>query len=405
MVLEDTALLLLGLMLLKNRLDKWIIYTFLIIGFISTIILNHVGIVMFFNGSRGFFGILFAIPIIRFFLTGERAPEFKKKFDHQLKIWLVIQAICITIQFLRFGANDHGGGSMGFGFSGVVSILIYLTSFYLTIQNWDFNNIGKSFKENKWNFILLYPTLLNETKISFILAVVYAILLCRPSKALMVKLVYIIPIGIAALIGMAHLYIKATGQDFDTVFSSEYIYDYLVGDDLDYYVDIALMVQDGDFDVDESNPEDFWAVDIQRVGKLMLMWDPLKKTPGGIWFGAGLGQFRGNTNLNPTKFATQNKWLLRGSLPWPFTVIIQLGIIGMIWFLWAYFSVFFYKVKGNPQLNRILIFLAIILILDQVYNDAFAFYTFCMMITYIALALNLQPLNKKDDPSALLQEN
>ena len=386
LIVIDLTLALLGIITMRKRLDKVVFWSFVIIGFISSLLVNRVSFLTFFNGTRDFFGLLFCIPILRFFLTGDRAAEFRGKFNKQVRIWLILQAVCITFQFLKYGANDHGGGTMGFGGSGMASILIYLSSFYLIMQDWDFDDVWGSVRRHKWTIILLYPSLLNETKISFILLLAYVILIFKPTRAMIIKLVYAIPIAVAGIIGVGYVYLKATDQTAD-MFTYEAFEEYLVGSDVDYCVDLALKLQDGYFDQWMLDPEDYWVVDIQRITKIMLAPDILNKEPGGIWVGAGLGQFKGGTLTDSTKFALKNNWLLQGSKPWIFFVLIQLGIVGLVWFYWMIICNLFGGVKFTPEIKRMLIFASLVLILIQFYDTSLRYYQFCFLFFYLCFAI------------------
>ncbi|MDE6310284.1 MAG: hypothetical protein K2L96_00505 [Muribaculaceae bacterium] len=394
LIVVDLILAILGFLTMRTRSDKVIFWSFMAIGAVSSFLVNHVSALTFFNGTRDFFGLLFCIPILHFFLSGDRAGEFRDKFDKQVRIWLILQAVCITFQFLKYGANDHGGGTMGFGGSGMTSILIYLSSFYLIMKDWDFDDVWGSVRRHKWTIILLYPTFLNETKISFILLAAYCVLIFKPTKAMLIKMIYALPVAIAAMWGVGYLYLKATNQS-DDVFTYEFFEEYLVGSDVDYWVDLALKMQDGYFDQWMLDPEDYWAVDIQRMTKIALAPDILKKENGGIWLGAGLGQFKGGTMTEATKFARQNNWLLQGSKPWIFFVIIQIGLIGIIWFFCMIIRNLFGPKDYTPEIKRMLIFASTALLLIQFYDTSLRYYQFCFLFFYLCFAVRGIPADGK----------
>lgn len=385
----DVVLFVLGICLLRTKKDLAVLLSFSGLAILSTIILNHLSPLTMLNGARDFLGLLFVFPILSFFLTGERAAEFKQKIDRQLFIWMCIQAFCITWQFVKYGANDHGGGSMGYGASGMVSMLLYVTSYYLTIQNWDFNDYAASIKRNKWNLLLILPTFLNETKISFILLAIYILLLYRPTKASLIKMAYVVPVFIVIFSGIVTVYMNATNQDKDEVFSSEYLYEYLMGEDIDYYVDLAMRLQDGEFDDSMTYPGTYWAMDIQRFAKIYLVIEPESKTGGGLVFGAGLGQFKGGTTLEATPFARKYKWLLQGTRPWVFMLLVQLGFMGIAWFIWM-IVINFRGIKNmNFAKKRTMLLIASCLIIIFVYNDSLRYYYMCIGLFYPLLALRL----------------
>lgn len=383
-LLCDVATLVLGLLTLRKKGD-WIVFgSFYLLAIISTVIVNRESWMTMLNGSRDFFGLILAVPIMRWFFTHERSDEFKASMIKQLNIWLWLQAVCVTEQFIRYGANDHGGGTMGEGASGMVSMMIYLVSFFLITRDWDSSDYFGSLRRN-WKYIfLLYPSFLNETKISFILLAAYFVLLLKYDRKLLVRMTYILPLSVGVFIGLGSLYLNVTRQEADKVLSEEFFENYLYGIDLDYIVDVAIMVQDGDIEVD---PRDWWVVDIPRIAKLVLIIPELRDLQGGVWLGAGVGQFKGGSMVEETHFAQYNEWLLTGSRPWSFFVLTQLGYAGIIWFI----AVVLYQIFGCRAARRFsvqmrLYVIASILIM-LIYNDAMRLFNFCVMLFFFTLAL------------------
>lgn len=379
-----------GLALMRKFTDFAILFSYLIISLVSTIVVNHIPWLVYINGSRDFFGFLFVVPLLRWYLAPGRRNVFKPMIDRQLYYWLVLQAFCITWQFLRYGAGDACGGSMGYGASGYVSFLIYAVSFYLLIQEWDFDNYVSSFKNNWRLILLLYPTFLNETKVSFILFLAYFILLLKFDKRLLIRLAYIIPAGIAGVVLLAYTYVATTGQDADK-FTPEYFAQYFYGRDmdLDINVDAALMLQDGDYDID---PSEWWVEDIPRVGKLVLIGPIITTTPGGSWLGAGVGQFKGEKGFEITEFAKENMWVLQGSKPWVFSMFVQMGFLGLIWGLAVLLRNIYIRigVPGQRMLvSRIHLLLLLDFLLILLYNDLWRIMPFCLIVFYLAMGVRL----------------
>ena len=141
LILCDALIVMLGLMTLRDRRQVWLIVSFFALAFVSTILINDIGWLNFFNGSRLFFGMLFVPSIVLYLLHDRQADRWRSGIERQLRIFLYVQAVCITWQFISYGAGDHGGGSMGMGFSGIVSALIILISYYFVAR--DFDNGGR----------------------------------------------------------------------------------------------------------------------------------------------------------------------------------------------------------------------------------------------------------------------
>ena len=378
LLLTDIIFLFLGIYLLRDRRDIFVLVSFMLIGVISCY-LNHLGLIFSFNGTRDFFGLLFAVPICRWFLTSKHREQFISSFDKQLLIFLFLQAFCMTWQFIRYGANDHGGGSMGYGYSGIVSTLIYIISFYLLSKRWRYGNYLDEVVRNKMYFILLYPTFLNETKISFIFLLAYFLLLFPFEWRTVFKLVMAVPIMIVGMLGLGIAYLSITGQNMESVFSQEAMDDYMIGEDPEELLELAQFIQDGTYDV-----EDIGNIDVPRFTKIIFIPEALSDCVGGIMFGAGLGQFKGGTVMELTPFAAEWQWLLTGSLPFLFSVVIQLGILGLIWFCINIATILLPRSPLPAGIN-IKCFIWVIIILVMMYNDSLRFFPFTFILVYIAL--------------------
>ena len=382
----DVVFVILGLLTLRDRGDKIVFWSFMTLGFVSTVIVNKIGLFNLFNGARDFLGLIFAIPILRWFMTHERREEFKQTMDKVLTWWLWLQAVTITIQFIEHGAGDWGGGTMGSGASGMVSTSIYVISFFLIVRRWDSDHYFRSLWRNKMYVFLLYPTFLNETKVSFILLFAYFILLVKFDKQMIVKVLYIIPMAIVAFIGLGSIYLTVTEQDAEDLLSEEFYTNYFYGQDLDFLIEVAMKVQDGTIEVD---PRDWWAVDIPRFAKLVLINPEVRDCSGGVALGAGLGQFKGWSMAEPPRFARLNEWLLNGSRPWIFFMYVQLGLLGYIWYICV--TVRNMRLRGSryPSARKVFWLILLMIMIIQFYNDSLRFFNFDVLIMYMTLYMQL----------------
>lgn len=399
-VFVQFAFALLGLLLLRNKHDILVIGAFLAITVLSTLIINGLPVKMFINGLRNFFALLFAIPVIRFFVTGPGAAEFKARFDKQLQIWLYIQAVCVMWQFFKYGANDAGGGSMGYGASGMVSMLIYLISYYLVVQKWDFDDFLGSLRRNYANVLLLLPTFFNETKISFVLLILYFLLLYKPSRSAILKVIYVVPVVIALGAGLIATYLHATGADADYVLSMDFVDAYFFGAEMDETIEIAMDVQDGYYD-DGLEEGQVWLLDIARLAKFPLTIPELEKTPGGLVLGAGLGNLNGGKRMGESDFSRKNRWMLIGSRPWSFTLLVETGFCGIIWFFWMVISGFFCGFKYSFFSKRMYFYLGICIFLMLFYNEALWYVNFCIPFFYLGFAVRLVDKGRESSESSI----
>lgn len=69
-------------------------------------------------------------------------------------------------------------------------------------------------------------------------------------KKFALKLIYIIPLFIALLVGMFNIYLSITGFEADKILTEEYATQYLYGDDLENQIEVAMMIQDGTMEID-----------------------------------------------------------------------------------------------------------------------------------------------------------
>ncbi|MDE6812634.1 MAG: hypothetical protein K2J28_02215, partial [Duncaniella sp.] len=86
-MLCDCIFLVLGLYCLRTKRDCWIAVMFVFLAVITSW-LNHLGLIFVLNGSRDFFGLIFAIPICRFLLNSSNRDRFIESFDKQLFYFL-----------------------------------------------------------------------------------------------------------------------------------------------------------------------------------------------------------------------------------------------------------------------------------------------------------------------------
>ena len=121
----DAVLVMIGLMSLRHKADLIFIGSLLLLSMTSSIVFNRLPVIFSVNGMRVFIGAMFCYPIFRYFIDDQqRRDHFIKTWDKQLEIFLWLQVFCIGYQFIIYGADDHGGGSLGNWYSGTISMLI-----------------------------------------------------------------------------------------------------------------------------------------------------------------------------------------------------------------------------------------------------------------------------------------
>ena len=363
----DVVIFFIGLIVLKDKWDKVYVYSFLILGFFITCVHNGCNSFFYFNGLREFVYLLWIIPILRYIYDSKWGDVFVRKFDTSLFVFLIIQAICVTFQFLKYGANDHGGGSMGNGFSGIVSMLIYLFSFYLMKKRMDPDNILGSLIENKWLVFLLFPTFLNETKISFIFLAFYFMLLFPFNIKSLVKILLMIPVMFVMLILVFNVYMSAT-QSNHNILNSDFLEAYLYAEEDDEIVEWVSVLQE--------RGEDFvgdGTFDIPRFTKYLMISELNEYYPGHTITGYGIGQFKGGTSIENTKFYKDNEWLLRGSIPYGYHAYIQAGFVAVVFFLLFWVRLQSLKLVNGKFEYEIIVYIIIMTLVVMLYNDFFRY--------------------------------
>ncbi len=397
--LTDALVMFIGLIVLKNTKDKIFIFSFIVVGYFITCIHNNYSIPFYINGLRDFIYIISLIPIYRYFYESNRSFLFISKFDKSLYIFLIIQAICITFQFLKYGANDHGGGSMGNGASGLMSTLIYIISFYLMQKKINYGNYFKSLMDNKILIILLFPTFLNETKISFIYLALYFILLMPLDRKAIIRLCVTLPILLISLPVVSNIYMSATGSQQNLLDWDYYWEEYLMADESggnDILEWTEYLYDNEELEADGSS-------DIPRFTKYLLLPEINSQYPGHAITGYGIGQFKGGTTVANSKFYLDNEWMLRGTVPYGYHAYIQIGFFSILFFVWFWIRLYSLRdktVKGNPNIQIYLWFLAILFLC---YNDFYRHTFVCIIFFYIfSQALNSFDNTKKENNKKII---
>jgi hypothetical protein len=271
------------------------------------------------------------------------------------------------------------GGTMGDGFSGVVSFTIYYVSFYLLRKHIDHNNILRSISRN-WVFIfLLFPSFLNETKISFALILVYFILLMPIDRKYIIRMTFLSPV-VVILVAVGNYFYSSTVDEsqgklkLDAEFFDEYL-----------DADIDKLEKGLEYLEKYEDEEEF---DIPRFTKLGLMPMVFSAHPGNNLLGFGINIYSRGKYIEESDFSKEYDWLLRGTSPHIYSTYMQLGIIGSIWMAIFLISLFFIKPKKYPKRDlssQLFFFIAIIILL--LYADLWINNNFCyIMLTFMMLS-------------------
>ena len=376
-LLFDLVIMGLGIMLMTRKRDRIFALAFVVVTWLTSCIINGLTLAFYANGLREFIAYLFIIPIFNYFFSDpDRKARFVEAFDRQLFWFLLVQVPCVLFQFFLYRAGDMVGGSLGHWNSGVISTLIFAISFYLMKKRMDPNRYLASLWENKELILLLIPTQLNETKISFIYLVMYFLLLMPMNRTTFIRLLFAIPI-LGGLIWIAAVgYVVSTGGSMSDTFSVE------------YYAETYLYDQSGNSEAyaealfDEGDDQ---GEDVPRFTKLMLLGDIDTENPGHRLTGFGVGHFKGGSVVDNSSFFKQYQWMMVGSIPYVFHVWIQLGVIGIVFMLLYFANLFNTHQPGQKRDYNIHFFFVLTFLMLLLYNDSFRQAIMCIPITYIIM--------------------
>ncbi len=364
----DAMLALLGLLCLRHRTDILFIFSLALISFGSSVVFNGLSPFFAANGMRVFIGLMFCYPIFRYFMDdAQRREHFIKTLDKNLEIFLWLQVPCIAFQFIAYGADDHVGGSLGNWYSGTISMLIYIISFYLMHKRIDQRDFAGSIINNFKYVLLLTPTFFNETKISFVLLVIYFILLMPLDKRIYKRAIISLPI-LVVLFALGYSTYKITYKgdvssttDEIDIFSEDYLVEYVLSD-----------VEKAEEDVEWSLDNDETGVaDLGRLTKFLLLPMFEEDNPGHIPLGFGVGHFKGGTKMDHSEFYDHYEWYLIGTMPYLIHIYLQLGVVGLLLFLGYLVSLFFRHPDGcSIRDMNLQIFMALLIGMNLFYAES-----------------------------------
>ena len=368
----------LGLLLLRNRWDKAVVYGFIAIAFISTVLVNGLPVKEWLNGLRFYAPMVFLLPVVRYaFATRPRREFFMELMDRSLYVFLWLQVPCMLYQLIVYGGWDYGGGSLGFYQSGLISELIYVISFYLMLRRWDYSkNYFRNLVNNWILLFLLFPSFLNETKVSLVYIVFYFLLLVPVNRKFVKSMLITLPLLCFMIWLFNYFYMSVYGSRTESgeILTMEYFDYYVIGDEASF--DIMELAYEN---ADDSEDTDFQR-GLKWVALPWLMDD--HGAESWIW-GNGTGILKGHSNDDPSEFAIPYGWLFQGTIMTLYMLILEIGIVGVVWFVFTY-VVLFRKAAGRRRQKQLVLYLIGLLITVIVYNTSMNYFFFTLVFYYLA---------------------
>jgi hypothetical protein len=354
----------------ESKIYLHLFFAVIFVAVISTLNNKGISIFNFINGIRDFVPMFFSIIFIVNMLHSSKKNFFIQKMNSFIALFLLLNVPASVLQFLAFG-GDYVGGTVGWGGSGNLSILIYLCTFCILMQNFNENRILQSLWKSKWLFLLWIPSFINETKVTVLLISLFFVLLLKINlKNILLGTLAVL----LSFIGFINLYTYIYNTDLPKYI---FIYDH----EIDFEDSIGKLENTRIWD-----RENLWDSDsrtLRLVIGYILMEDKID------WLiGKGLGHFKGS-NTSQTKLAKENEYLVKGSISFILLPMLQIGIIGTIFIYWTIFKSCF-----CAQNSRVKLFLTAVALGIAYYIVCFVSFYFCAIFFYAALSPKFS--SKKD---------
>jgi hypothetical protein len=362
-LLSDSIVIILGVVNFKRakNFQKYSIFVFIVISFI-TFISNfyYVDYLTHLNGVRDILFYLFVFVFINSKLFGEWNKSFVKSMNIFSLLFFFIQIPISISQLITYGGGDKVTGTLSD--SGHLSLLCYLAAYYF-FHNMRNNGSG-IIKTLVVAIMLILPSMINETKISFLLLPLLGFSIIRREKAGMSFIV--LPF---LLLGCYLLYILY----FSTSTS--------------YYSDKSLsQLFSWEFLADYLFSANYNSADISRLGRFAVYFDMPNATLSNLIFGQGYGLFKGQNILGVNAHAAVFSQLIGGSVVMAFAAFFQ-GGAALLLLLVFYPINYLIKVKRTYPASKIQInlflfaFYMLLFIYSNPLNDPF----FLVFLSYVII--------------------
>jgi hypothetical protein len=291
----------------------------------------------------------------------ELAQEYIEVFKKFAVAFLALQLPVAIYQFSIHGPSDAVGGTYGNYGSGNLTLSVICLVFFMShyVQN---------LSQRLMLYACLVPLFLNETKVSFILIPLLIMFIhFKPN----IKSILTAGIGAAvALFIFNRFFTTNIGTDFSNnltgIFSKDFMENYLFGDIYTY-------------------------TDVPRFTKIILAWNLLVQNTNTLLFGFEYGVFRGTELSDLSQFAQSVQWLMTGTRPYLFFLMIQGGVLLVAGFFWLIFYINKFFVKNN---NKYKTFLLLLFIMELFYNDALRSHNFLIVFLFSIFYANSSLYNR-----------
>lgn len=324
---------------------------------VFTYLLHNYSIISHINGIREMVNIFL---IFSFYEEVSGSP-YRKLLDQKIekftKIFLIAQIPISLYQFLLYGAGDSVGGSLGKGNSGILTFVVVLMVYRVIKENYPRKGI-KAYL----NTIFLLPLFVNETKISFVLIPMMFFFMGKVRKF---STILVSALGAAGFFLLLNTFYSDRGRTmdnpFEQIFSQDYLDNYLLG---------AETSKKGDIQID-----------VPRFTKIVIATQLLSRDITEAMFGTQVGAFKGGKVVEKSEFSKNYFWLLLGSRPYLFYLMITGGWILVITMIFFFCKKIFRGFGLTPD-KQLAYLCGIFLLVIMFYNDSPRNQFFIMMFAY-----------------------
>lgn len=354
----DGGILLLGLSgIEKSRFNLIIFLLLLSLSFLNFIFHTY-SVLTYINGLREILMVIFIFSFYESISKDIHKKKMKKHIERFILIFLILQIPATIYQYVVYGASDEVGGTMGYGYSGILTLLVICMVFYRIKQG-----LPRQGALAFYNLVFLIPIFLNETKISFLLIPLLFLCLTNIKK---IRTILLSGMGAMMVFLILNSLYSNMGRTVDNPFSAMFNRDFL-----EYYLmsDVAM------------------GADVPRITKIIAAIGLIHENVKDALLGIEVGAFKGGTTIQPSAFAQQYDWLLLGSRPYIFFLLISGGwtMLGITIGLFIK-KLFFSNREGSS--SQFILLLLIMFGMILFYNDAFRSPLFCYLYCYFVTYAN-----------------
>lgn len=360
-LLTDVVITYLGISVFSLKPVRFTLYLILLLFFSTVNYLHDLdsSLASHLNGLRELITIFFGFVFCYKIFTSRYQEWCNIHFRKFTWIFLCMQIPFCAVQFIKYGASDAVSGTLLPGNTGVLTLSIFILVFYYIISSPKYNSQTASIGNVFVHSYMFIPVFLNETKITFVLIALF--FMCQ--MTLRISSVIVTLTACVVFVTIFSISYSNQGKKFQNplqVFTEK---KYLEA----YFIDDARH-----------------HADVPRMTKIKLAFALLARDNTNLLVGKEYGAFKGGNVLSPSGFSHKYNWLLKGSRPTLFYLLITGGLTLIVGVLFFMYNELLRKPTPGFQNNssQFLLFLGAIFLMVLFYNDAFRTQLFTLAFSY-----------------------